>query len=172
MYFNKRLIFSLFLAGCTAPVADKSLDYPVEESLPVITLETDSLLQSVESTLEVADQAIEEIKTKKKSTSSLIRNLKKVVDEDLETLSTLEQKLAEKDNLIKSQSDQIKIIKNQIAILESLLEETKYNSKYEKKLLIKENKILKEEISKLTVKIEYLDSLVQTNRRLRKLYKY
>ena len=171
MYINKKLIFAFLLAGCTAPVVDKTEEIPAEEALPIITLHTDSLIQSVETTLEVADQAIDEIKNNKKSTSSLIRNLKKVVDEDIETLSSLEQKLADRDSLIDVQSNEIQNIRKQIAILESLLEETKYNSKYEKKLLIKENKILKEEINKLTIEIEYLDSLIYTNRKLRKIYK-
>ena len=171
MYFDKKLILVLFLTSCTAPVTDKITDSSVEEALPVITSHTDSLMQSVDTTLEVADQAIEEIKSNKKSTTSLIRNLKKVVDEDIETLSSLEQKLANRDSLIDIQSSKIKEFKKQIAILESLLEEAKYRSKYEKKLLIKRNNILKQQLSDLKIEIKYLDSLIQTNRKLRKIYK-
>jgi len=172
MYFNFKLIFVLLLAGCTAPLAEKSTTFPIEETLPVITLETDSLMQSVDVTLEVAEEAMKEIKNKKKTTNNIIKNLKEVVDKDIEIVSSLEQKLADKDSIINLQSNQIQNIKSQIVVLESLLEETKYNSKYEKKLLIKENKILKEEISNLKIKTQYLDSLIQTNRKLKKIYKF
>ena len=172
MYFNFKLIFVLLLAGCTSPSAEKSSPISVEEDLPVITLETDSLMQSVDITLEVAEEAIKKIKNKKKSTNNTIKNLKEVVNKDIEIVFSLEQKLVEKDSLINLQLNQINNITNQIITLESLLEETKYNSKYEKKLLIKENNILKEEISNLKIQIQYLDSLVQTNRRLKKNYKF
>jgi chromosome segregation ATPase len=170
MFIDKKLIFAVLLGGCTTAANDIPRILPTEESIPVVEAKDDCLLESIDATLEVADEAINEIVKDKKTTNRTISYLNKVVNEEKEIISNLEGELANKESLITSQATKLEILTEQLILAQQQLEETIQNHTEQYNKLVEENTVLKENLDTLHVQIEYLDSLILTNKKLTKVY--
>ena len=175
MYSYQKLIAILLLVSCT-PTTDKDFDFsPIVEKTPV-KIEDNSLLESVDSTLDMADEAINDIVNKQQATGRKITQLQQKVGEEERIISNLQAELLSKDSIITNQHQKIGKYLIRINNIESRLDylANKHTNEYIPTIynLTQENIQLHNYIDSLEFKIDYMDSLILTNKRLTKTYEY
>ena len=174
MFRNKGLIFAVLLAGCGAEMEsdlaylNEAEDCEFEESVLINT----GLLESVDATLGVADEAIEEILEEKIQARNTIFTLQQTVNYEENLISTLEGSSGEKDSLLLAYEVNNQLLKEKIDAVEDNLNHAIHQCTTECsptiKKLNKENEELLAYIDSLQGKVFYLDSLVSTNKKLSK----
>ena len=174
MFRYKKLIFAIFLSGCATQAADAPinlLEEPTKEPIILVDLNTD-LLKSVESTLEVADVAIEEIIEEKASTKKTISNLQITVSHEEDLLAGLGSEVAAKDSLLFTYEETTILLKEKIIEVEDNLNHALHKCTTECYPTIvklkQENEKLLSYTDSLQSWVFYLDSLVSTNKKLSK----
>ena len=172
MFRNKRLIFALLLTGCATAANDTAgfLEPEfVEESIETINT---SLLETVETTLEVADLAITEIAKEKKLDRNRISSLEKLVNQEEELISNLEGSLGIKDSLLLVYQENTQLLETKINKVENHLNLALHKCTNDCfptiQNLNSENKKLLNHIDSLQNWVYYLDSLVMSNKKLSK----
>lgn len=183
MFRYKKLIFAILLTGCTTQAADtpvnllkETAEEPIEESVDEFVGMTFSpnndLLESVESTLGVADEAIEEIIANKVSARKTISNLQTTVSHEEDLLAGLGSTVAAKDSLIFTYEETNILLQSKIADVENTLNHALHKCTTECYPTITRLKQENEELLNYTDSLQnwvfYLDSLVSTNKKLSK----
>ena len=174
MFRYKKLIFAVFLTGCATQAADSPINL-LEETTGGPTLSVDlnnDLLESVENTLGVADEAIEEIIENKIVAKRTISNLQTTVSHEEDLLEGLGSAVATKDSLISTYEETNILLQSKIVDVENSLNHALHKCTNECYPTIvklnKENKELLNYVDSLQNWVFYLDSLVMTNKRLSK----
>jgi len=176
--FRNKLIFTLLLtAGCATSANDTTgfLEPEfVEESTETIKTINTSLLETVETTLEVADLAITEIAEERKSDRNKIYSLQKLVNQEEELIYNLEGSLNIKDSLLLTYEISNQILEEKIDEVATNLDHALHKCTNECYPTIvrlnKENKELLNYVDSLQNWAFYLDSLIFTNKKLTKVY--
>lgn len=172
MFRYKQLIFVVLLTGCTTQ-AGETTNQPLE--LPIESIKfhpNDDLLATVEATLDVADEAIEEILEEKIKTKNKISTLQSAVDYEESLLENLEGSLGVKDSLLFTYQSTNQVLGEKIQEIETNLNHALHRCSNEcYPTIIKlnqENQDLLYSIDSLQTWVFHLDSLISTNRRLSK----
>lgn len=170
----KKLIFAIFLSGCATQAADAPVNLikkTTEEPTTSVDLNTD-LLESVESTLDIADGAINEIVREKTKNRNKISSLKTLVDKEEELISTLEESLTVKDSVLVAYQENTELLEVKINTVKEELDHAIHKCTTQCYPMImglkKTNTRLLDSIGSLEAKILYLDSLIATNKKLSK----
>lgn len=176
MFRKKQLIFVAFLSGCTTVANDGSVN-PIEPINDTIIEEFNptgrDFLENIDSTLEEADAILEKIEKNKANTENKIHSLEHLHSEDVELISELNRKLTIKDSIIADKAKEIENLYFQLEFTENkFLTNEEILQRYIKEYnsLVEENNSLKEKINENYSHIEYLDSLILTNKKLTKVY--
>lgn len=174
MFRNKRLIFAVLLTGCTTQAHEEFLvnnevnNFVSEENLSINT----ELLESVDATLGVADEAIEEILEEKLEARNTISTLQKTVSYEESLLLNLEGSLGAKDSLLVAYETNNALLEKKVEEIEGNLNHALHQCTNEClptiKKLNKENEELLNYVDSLQNWVFYLDSLVSTNKKLNK----
>ena len=174
MFRYKKLIFAILLSGCATQAADTPinlLEETTEEPTISVDLNTD-LLESVESTLGVADEAIEEIIANKTSARRTISNLQTTVSHEEDLLKGLGSAVAAKDSLISTYEETNILLQSKITDIENSLNHALHKCTTECYPTIaklrQENEALLNYTDSLQNWVFYLDSLILTNKKLSK----
>ena len=170
--FRNKLIFTLLLTGC-ATAANDTTDFIepefIEESIETINT---SLLETVETTLEVADLAITEIAEERKADRNKIYSLQNLVNQEEELILNLEGSLGTKDSLLLVYQENTQLLEVKINTVENHLNSALHKCENECfptiENLNSENEKLLDHIDSLQNWVYYLDSLVMSNKRLSK----
>ena len=95
-----QLIGIMLLVGCytteTSPTVTEESLFPLKPEV----IEDNSLLETIEATLEVADDALNKISEDKQLTEKKISRLERTVTNDHEVILFLESQCTEKDSII------------------------------------------------------------------------
>lgn len=172
MFRYTRLILAVFLTGC-ATQAGENAKLPESLSPPLpITQPNTTLLETVETTLEVADLAIDEILEDKIKKQNKIYSLQKLVNQEEELIYNLEGSLNIKDSLLLAYEINNQILEEKIDEVATNLDHALHkcgNECYPTIVkLNKENEELLNYVDSLQNWVFYLDSLVMTNKKLSK----
>lgn len=175
MLRNPRLILALLFTGCTTNATDNFIlneenvveeEFSSEESINI------SLLQTVDATLEVADLAIDEILEEKIEDRNRINSLRNLVNQEEKLILNLEGSLSVKDSLLLAYEANNQLLEEKINNVADNLDHALHKCTNECyptiKKLNKENEELLAYIDSLQDKVEFLDSLVATNKKLSK----
>ncbi len=170
--FRNKLIFTLLLTGCATSANDTTgflEPEVVEESIETINT---SLLETVETTLEVADLAITEIAEERKADRNKIYSLQNLVNQEEELILNLEGSLGTKDSLLLVYQENTQLLEVKINTVENHLNSALHKCENECfptiENLNSENERLLNYIDSLQNQVFYLDSLVSTNKKLSK----
>lgn len=170
MFRNTRLIFAVVLSGCATAAGDSTapnfITTEVEE--PINT----TLLETVETTLEVADLAIDEILEDKIEKQNKIYSLQKLVNQEEELILNLEGSLSVKDSLLLAYEVNNQLLEEKIDEVSTNLDHALHKCTNECYPTIvrlnKENEELLNYVDSLQNWVFYLDSLILTNKKLSK----
>jgi len=170
--FRNKLIFTLLLTGCATSANDTAEFLEpefVEESIETINT---SLLETVETTLEVADLAITEIAEERQADRNKIYSLQNLVNQEEELILNLEGSLGIKDSLLLVYQENTQLLETKINKVENHLNLALHQCENECfptiKNLNSENERLLNHIDSLQNWTYYLDSLVMSNKKLSK----
>jgi len=144
---------------------------PVSDTIVVIS--PSPLLDNIESTLEMADEVMNKREKEQNLLNKKIYNLVNTISQEEELIAELQRKLAVKDSIIKDKNIQLKASLEKLESTQYQVENTegiiqKYILSYN--VLLEENNILQSELDETYSQIEYLDSLIFTNKKLTKVY--
>jgi len=144
---------------------------PVSDTIVVIS--PSPLLDNIESTLEMADEVMSKREKEQNLLNKKIYNLVNTISQEEELIAELQRKLAVKDSIIKDKNIQLKASLEKLESTQYQVENTegiiqKYILSYN--VLLEENNILQSELDETYSQIEYLDSLIFTNKKLTKVY--
>jgi len=146
-----------------------TIDYPINETQP-----KDEFLKNIDSTLEVADGAIEFIREERLETETKITNLKNLINYEESLIASLKDSLTIKNILISSYEEDTEVLKEKIINIKDSLDHATHKCDTQCYPTIvrlnKENKQLMNHIDSLQTWVFYLDSLVISNRRLNKKF--
>jgi len=170
MFRNTRLIFAILLSGCATAAGDSNppnfTPTKVEETINT------TLLETVETTLEVADLAIDEILEDKIEKQNKIYSLQKLVNQEEELILNLEGSLGAKDSLLLTYEINNQLLEEKIDEVAANLDHALHKCTNECYPTIvklnKENEELLNYVDSLQNWVFYLDSLVSTNKKLSK----
>ena len=173
MFRHTRLILAVLLTGCTTQAGEiVEPDYLESAEESIITQPNNDLLATVEATLDVADQAINEILEDKIKTQNKINSLQRIVTIEETSINNLEGELGAKDSLLSSYQETTLLLETRIANTEEALYHAKHKCKTQCYPTIvklnQENQDLLYYVDSLQTWIFYLDSLIMTNKRLSK----
>ncbi len=171
MFRYTKLILAVILTGCVTQ-AGEQVDIP-ETFIPTPLVQpNNNLLETIEATLDVADEAIDEIIKDKIKSRNEISNLQNTVDYEENLLQSISGELGAKDSLIYVYQENNLILEGKIHEVEDNLNHALHKCKDQCfptiKKLNKENEELLAYIDSLQGKVFYLDSLVSTNKKLSK----
>jgi len=173
MFRHTRLILAVLLTGCTTQAGEiVEPDYfePVEES--ALTQPNNNLLATVEATLDVADQAINEILEDKIKTQNKINSLQQIVILEETSINNLSGELGAKDSLLSIYQINNQFLEEKIDEVATNLNHALHKCSNECYPTIirlnQENQDLLNYVDSLQNWVFYLDSLVETNKRLSK----
>jgi len=170
MFRYTKLILAVILTGCTTQ-AGENIATPYTPEPPPFKPNI-GLLQTIEATLDVADEAIDEIIKDKIITQNKISNLQNTVNYEEGLLTNLSGELIVRDSLIMQYKENSLILKEEIHKVEDDLNHAKHNCKTQCYPTIirlnQENQDLLYSIDSLQTWVFYLDSLILTNKRLSK----
>jgi len=172
MFRYTRLILAVFLTGCATQAGENTeLPIPLYPE-PSKIQPNNNLLATVETTLEVADLAIDEILEDKIKKQNKIYSLQKLVNQEEELIYNLEGSLNIKDSLLLAYEINNQILEEKINEVATNLDHALHkcgNECYPTIVkLNKENEELLNYVDSLQNWIFYLDSLVMTNKKLSK----
>jgi len=175
MFRYKRLTFAILLTGCTTQASDTPFpETTTTDSILVMVDPNEELLTAVDATLDVADQAIDEILEQKAAAENTINSLQGTIRLTNANVSNLGGEVAAKDSLILAYDSINNILIERITDIESNLEHATHKCTTEcfptMEELTQEREALLSYIDSLQNEIIYLDSLVTTNKRLNKKY--
>lgn len=174
MFRKEQLILLLFLSGCTTIANDNTADItPPIDTIENVVIGNEDLLKIIDSTLGEADAMISKIEENKINANRKMVSLKQLVHQEEELIKELNRKLSIKDSIISDNKKEIEILNYQLESLKNFSSNTedilkRYRMSYN--TLIEENNLLKLELDETYSRIEYLDSLVFTNKKLTKIY--
>ena len=172
MFRYTRLILVVLLTGCATQAGENTeLPIPLYPE-PSKIQPNNNLLATVETTLEVADLAIDEILEDKIKKQNKIYSLQKLVNQEEELIYNLEGSLNIKDSLLLAYEINNQILEEKINEVATNLDHALHkcgNECYPTIVkLNKENEELLNYVDSLQNWIFYLDSLVMTNKKLSK----
>ena len=174
MFRYTKLILALILTGC-ATQAGEQVNMPLILSPTPSSQPNNNLLETIEATLDVADEAISEIIKDKKKSQNKISTLQNTVIYEENLLQHLSGEIEIRDSLIIQYKENSLILKEEIHKIEDDLNHAKHNCKTQCYPTIirlnQENQDLIYSIDSLQTWVFYLDSLVSTNKRLSKQLK-
>ena len=171
MFRHTRLILAVLLVGCGVE-AGEDIKTPVKVDVsPSVELNED-LLATVDATLEVADIALDEILEDKIKTRNQILQLQYTVNQEEALLTNLSGELGAKDSLLFAYQANNLFLEEKIQEIEDNLNHALHkcgNECYPTIVrLNQENQDLLNYVDSLQNWVFYLDSLVETNKRLSK----
>ena len=174
MFRYTKLILAVILTGCVTQ-AGEQVDIP-ETFIPTPLVQpNNNLLETIEATLDVADEAIDEIIKDKIKSQNKISTLQSTVSYEENLLQSLSGEIEAKDSLIFSYRENNLILEEKIYKVEDNLNHALHKCKDQCfpsiTKLTQENKELLNHIDSLQTWVFYLDSLVSTNKRLSKQLK-
>jgi len=172
MFRYTKLILAVFLTGCATQAGENTkLPESLSSSPPIIQPNT-ALLETVETTLEVADIALDEILEDKIKTRNQIRQLQYTVNQEEALLTNLSGELGAKDSLLFTYQANNLFLEEKIQEVEDNLNHALHkcgNECYPTIIrLNQENQDLLNYVDSLQNWVFYLDSLVETNKKLSK----
>lgn len=170
MFRNTRLIFAILLSGCATAAGDSNppnfTPTKVEETINT------TLLETVETTLEVADLAIDEILEDKIEKQNKIYSLQKLINKEEKLILNLEGSLDIKDSLLLTYEMNNQLLEEKIDEVENNLNHALHKCGNECYPTItrlnQENQNLLTYIDSLQNQVQFLDSLISTNKKLSK----
>jgi len=171
MFRHTRLILAVLLVGCGVE-AGEDIKTPIKVDVsPSVELNED-LLATVDATLEVADIALDEILEDKIKTRNQILQLQYTVNQEEALLTNLSGELGAKDSLLFAYQANNLFLEEKIQEVEDNLNHALHkcgNECYPTIVrLNQENQDLLNYVDSLQNWVFYLDSLVETNKRLSK----
>jgi len=171
MFRHTRLILAVLLVGCGVE-AGEDIKTPVKVDVsPSVELNED-LLATVDATLEVADIALDEILEDKIKTRNQILQLQYTVNQEEALLTNLSGELGAKDSLLFAYQANNLFLEEKIQEIEDNLNHALHkcgNECYPTIIrLNQENQDLLNYVDSLQNWVFYLDSLVETNKKLSK----
>ena len=174
MFRYTKLILAVILTGCATQAGEQpKLSLTPPPTLPLQP--NNNLLETIEATLDVADEAISEIIKDKKKSQNKISTLQNTVIYEENLLQNLSGEIEIRDSLIIQYKENSLILKEEIHKIEDDLNHAKHNCKTQCYPTIirlnQENQDLIYSIDSLQTWVFYLDSLVSTNKRLSKQLK-
>ena len=174
MFRYTKLILAVILTGCVTQ-AGEQVNLP-EIFVPVPLIQpNDNLLETIEATLDVADEAIGEIIKDKIESQNKISTLQSTVNYEENLLQNLSGEIEAKDSLISSYQENNSILNEKIHKVENNLNHALHKCEDQCFPTIirlnQENQDLIYSIDSLQTWVFYLDSLVSTNKRLSKQLK-
>ena len=174
MFRYQRLIPLLFMMGCGLTSPPPSLTTTIEP-IPdtVVVISPSPLLDNIESTLEMADEVMSKREKEQNLLNRKIYNLVSTISQEEELIAELQRKLTVKDSIIKDKSIQLEATLEKLESTQHQVENTeeiiqRYILSYN--VLLEENSILQSELDETYSQVEYLDSLIFTNKKLTKVY--
>ena len=171
MFRYTRLILVVLLTGCVTQ-AGEQVDIPEIFIPPPLIQPNNNLLETIEATLDVADEAIDEIIKDKIKSQNKISNLQNTVDYEENLLQNISGEIRVRDSLITQYKENSLILKEEIHKIEDDLNHAKHKCEtgcYSTIMrLNQENQDLLYSIDSLETWVFYLDSLILTNKRLSK----
>ena len=175
MFRYQRLIPLLFMMGCglTSPPPSLTTTTIKPISDTVVVISPSPLLDNIESTLEMADEVMSKREKEQNLLNRKIYDLVNTVSQEEELIAELQRKLVVKDSIIKNKSIQLEATLEKLESTQYQVENTeeiiqRYILSYN--VLLEENSILQSELDKTYSQVEYLDSLIFTNKKLTKVY--
>ncbi len=173
MFRYTKLILAVVLTGCTTQ-AGEIINLPLETPPPAIQPNI-NLLETIEATLDVADQTIGKMVEKNHQTQDKISELQNTVNYEENLLYNLEEKLEEKDSLLIRYQENNNLLEIKLNKVEGSLSYAKNKCTTECCFTIfklnQENQDLLYYVDSLQTSIFHLDSLISTNKRLSKKLK-
>lgn len=172
MFRNTKLIFAVVLSGCATAAGDSTppnfITTEVEETINT------TLLETVETTLDIADDAISEILEEKIEDRNKINSLKTLVNKEEELISNLEGSLLIKDSILFVYQENTEFLESKITNVKEELDHAIHKCTTQCYPMItglqQKNTELLSSVDSLENKIAFLDSLISTNKKLTKLY--
>jgi len=175
MFRFQKLIFVSILTGCATTAGENSEfpSFPEEEIIENIVVEDDCFLESIDATLELADNALISIKEEEKKEQQRLSYLQKTIRDEELLITTLESQLATRDSIIESQSQKIKSLSRDLVLSQEKIKNTEdilQRHIQEYSTLLRKIEYLESNLQESYTQIEYLDSLILTNKKLTKIY--
>jgi len=171
MFRHTRLILAVLLVGCGVEAGEDIKTLAKVDASPSVELNED-LLATVDATLEVADIALDEILEDKIKTRNQIRQLQYTVNQEEALLTNLSGELGAKDSLLFAYQANNLFLEEKIQEVENNLNHALHkcgNECYPTIIrLNQENQDLLNYVDSLQNWVFYLDSLVETNKKLSK----
>jgi hypothetical protein len=159
--------------GLTSPPPSLTTTTIKPISDTVVVISPSPLLDNIESTLEMADEVMSKREKEQNLLNRKIYDLVNTVSQEEELIAELQRKLVVKDSIIKNKSIQLEATLEKLESTQYQVENTeeiiqRYILSYN--VLLEENSILQSELDKTYSQVEYLDSLIFTNKKLTKVY--
>jgi len=175
MFRFQKLIFVSILIGCATTAGENSElpSFPEEEITENIVIEDDCFLESIDATLELADNALISIKEEEKKEQQTLRYLQRTIRDEELLIATLESQLATRDSIIKDQNQEIKSLSGDLFLAQEKTKNTEdilQRHIQEYSTLLEKIEYLEYNLQESYIQIEYLDSLIFTNKKLTKVY--
>jgi len=173
MFRKEQLILIALLSGCATVANDGSVESTKSLENPIVVARDSSFLESIDSTLEMADDIMSEREVNKANTERKMFSLKQLVNQEEELIAELEKKLSIKDSIIKNKTEKLEVLTFQLGLTENKLSSTeeiiqRYIVAYN--VLLEENNLLQTELDESYNQVDYLDSLIYTCKKLTKVY--
>ena len=175
MFRLQKLIFVSILTGC-ATTAGENYELPFlpeEEIIENIVVEDDYFLESIDATLELADNTLINIREEEKKRQQRLSYLQKTIRDEELLITTLESQLATRDSIIEGQSQEIKFLSKDLVLSQEKIKNTEdilQRHIQEYSILLRKIEYLESNLQESYTQIEYLDSLILTNKKLTKIY--
>jgi len=175
MFRFQKLIFVSILTGCATTAGENSElpSFPEEEIVESIVVEDNCLLESIDATLELADNTMDIIREEEKKEQQKLRYLQRTIRDEELLIVTLESQLATRDSIIKGQSQKIKSLSKDLVLSQEKIKNTEdilQRHIQEYSTLLEKIEYLESNLQESYTQIEYLDSLILTNKKLTKIY--
>jgi chromosome segregation ATPase len=174
MFRKEQLIFVTLLAGCTTVANPPQEVIEPIEPVQVTVIEDNSLLDAINSTLEGADEILDQIVENKADTKNKISNLERTHRNDMNLISNLQSQCTEKDSIIGDYTLHHELLYKELETAEAKLAAAvhKCNNECTPAIhnLTEEIKYLKAYVDSLAAQLNYTDSLILTNKKLTKVY--
>jgi len=175
MFKLSKLILVLILTGC-ATTAGENSELPLtikEEVIKNVIVEDDDYLNSIDSIIVFADNALVDIREKEKKEQQRLSYLQRTIRDEELFIAALESQLATRDSIIKDQNQEIEFLSKDLILSQKKLKNTEdilQRHIQEYNTLLEKIKYLETNLQESYTQIEYLDSLILTNKKLTKIY--
>ena len=175
MFRFQKLIFVSILTGCATTAGENSElpSFLEKEIVENIVVEDDCFLESIDATLELADNALISIREEEKKEQQRLSYLQKTIRDEELLITTLESQLATRDSIIEEQNQKIKSLSRDLVSSQEKIKNTEdilQRHIQEYSTLLRKIEYLESNLQESYTQIEYLDSLILTNKKLTKIY--